>query len=97
MVLEGTFDGRGVFLFTDNRIAYSHMDGAYPAGVKVNGKPWPDLKQPLMPDAAAIPVRIIRKQARGTVTLLPAGDSARLELDDHQDSSASYRIEFGTK
>ena len=97
MVLEGTFDGRGVFLFTDNRIAYSHMDGAYPAGVKVNGKPWADLTQPLMLDAAAIPVRIIRKQARGTVTLLPAGDSARLELDDHQDDSASYRIEFGTK
>ncbi|MBR2963988.1 MAG: hypothetical protein IKC53_07265, partial [Lentisphaeria bacterium] len=97
LVLEGTFEGRGVFLFTDNRIAYSHKDGEYPTGVKVNGKPWGDLTQPLMLDAAAIPFRIIRKQARGTVTLLPADDFARLELDDHQDASASYRIEFGAK
>jgi hypothetical protein len=97
MVLEGTFEGRGVFLFMGSLIAYSHKDGAYPTGVKVNGKPWADLTQPLMLDAAAIPARIIRKQARGTVTLLPAEDFARLELDDHQDASASYRIEFGTK
>ncbi len=97
MVLEGTFEGRGVFLFTNNMIAYSHKDGEYPTGVKVNGKPWGDLTQPLMLDSAAVPARIIRKQARGTVTLLPADDFARLELDDHQDGSASYRIEFGTK
>ena len=97
MVLEGTFEGRGVFLFTNNMIAYSHKDGEYPTGVKVNGKPWGDLTQPLMLDSAAVPARIIRKQARGTVTLLPADDFARLELNDHQDGSASYRIEFGTK
>jgi serpin B len=97
MVLEGTFEGRGVFLFMSNLIAYSHKDGEYPKNVKVNGKPWADLTQPLMLDAATIPARIIRKQARGTVTLLPAEDFARLELDDHQDNSASYRIEFGTK
>ncbi len=97
LVLEGTFDGRGVFLFMGSMIAYSHKDGAYPIGVKIDGKPWPDLTKPLMLDAAAIPTRIMRKQARGTVTLLPAEDSAKLELNDHQDGSASYRIEFGTK
>ena len=66
-------------------------------GVKIDGTPWQNLKQPVKLDEAAFPVRIIRKQARGTVTLLPAEDFARLELDDHQDGSASYRIEFGTK
>ena len=97
MVLEGTFEGCGAFIFMDNMIAYSHKDGAYPAGVKIDGKPWTDLTKPLFLDDAAFPVRIIRKQARGTVTLLPADDFARLELDDHQDGSTSYRIEFGTK
>ena len=97
MVLEGTFEGRGVFLFVDNLIAYSHKEGKYPTDVKVNGKQWTDLKQPLTLDDAAIPARIIRKEARGTVTLQPAKDFARLEINDHQDASASYRIEFGTK
>ena len=97
LVLEGTFEGRGAFLFMGNMIAYSHKDGEYPANVKVDGKPWTDLTKPLMLESAVIPVRIMRKQARGTVTLLPAEDFARLELDDHQDGSAPYRIEFGTK
>ena len=97
LVLEGTFEGSGAFLFMGNMIAYSHKDGEYPADVKVDGKPWTDLTKPLKLDEAGIPVRIIRKEARGTVTLLPAEDFARLELDDYQDASASYRIEFGTK
>ena len=98
LVLEGTFDGRGVFLFMGSMIAYSNREGEYPAGVKIDGKPWPDLTKPLMLDAAAIPTRIMRKQARGTVTLLPADEHhAQLELNDFQDGSDYYRIEFATK
>ena len=66
-------------------------------GVMIIGVPWENPNQPLMLDASAVPVKIVRKQARGTVTLLPAEDFARLELDDHHDGSDSYRIEFGTK
>lgn len=97
LVLEGTFEGRGSFHFIDGLVVYSHKEGVEPADVKINGKSWTDLKKPVKLNADAFPVRIIRKQARGTVTLLPAEDFARLEIDDHQDGSASYRIEFGTK
>ncbi|MBP5585832.1 MAG: serpin family protein [Lentisphaeria bacterium] len=96
LVLEGTFEGRGSFHFIDGLVVYSHKEGAKPTGVKINGESWTDLKKPVKLDAP-FPVRIIRKQARGTVTLLPAEDFARLEIDDHQDGSASYRIELGTK
>ncbi len=97
LVLEGTFEGRGSFHFIDGLVVYSHKEGVEPAGVKINGKSWTDLKKPVKLNADAFPVRIIRKHARGTVTLLPAEDFARLELNDHQDGSASYRIELGTK
>ncbi len=97
LVLEGTFNGYGSFHFAGGLIVYSHKDGAYPTNVTINGQPWTDLNQPLKLDGISFPARIIRKQARGTVTLLPADDFARLELNDHQDGSASYRIEFGTK
>ncbi len=97
MVLEGTFEGRGSFHFIDGLVVYSHKEGTYPTGVKINGQSWVNLRNPVKLPGEAFPVRIIRKQARGTVTLLPADDFARLEIDDHQDGSASYRIELGTK
>ena len=97
LVLEGTFEGRGAFHFVDGLVVYSHKDGTYPTGVKINGQSWVNLHNPVKLPGEPSPVRIIRKQARGTVTLLPAEDFARLEIDDHQDGSASYRIELGTK
>ena len=96
LVLEGTFEGRGSFHFIDGLIVYSHKEGTEPTGVKINGNSWVNLKNPFKLNAT-FPVRIIRKQARGTVTLLPAEDFARLEIDDYQDGSASYRIELGAK
>ena len=98
LVLEGRFEGRGVFHMMDKVITYLHREGAFPTGVKVNGVPWENPNQPLMLDGSAVPVKIVRKQARGTVTLLPADEHhAQLELNDFQDGSDYYRIEFATK
>ena len=99
LILEGTFDGRGTFVFEGNTITYRHESGGKPADLKVNGRPWEDLSRPfriaITPDFAK--AAIVEQEGRGSVELTNAPDRFILLIDDAEASSAPYKIWIAAK
>ena len=99
LILEGTFDGRGTFVFEGNTITYRHESGGKPADLKVNARPWDDLAQPfriaITPDFAK--AAIVEQEGRGSVELTNAPDRFVLLIDDAEASSAPYKIWIAAK
>ena len=99
LILEGTFDGRGTFVFEGNTITYRHESDGCPTGLTVNGRPWEDLSMPfriaITPDFAK--AAIVDREGRGTVELTTAPDRFVLLIDDTEASSAPYKIGIAAK
>ena len=97
--VEGRFDGRGYFIFKDNTIMYRHVREQYPAGVRINGKNWDDLKKPFVLDFTPDHDRaaILEKEARSIVSLTLKPNTFELLIDDKASSSGDYYVRIGTK
>ena len=96
VVLKGTIDGEGTFVFQENRIEYKHSQFEYPTDMTVDGKPWRNLREPFELGFTPVPdtAEIVDKSGRGTIRLSSYQNRVELYVYDSPSSSASYRIEI---
>lgn len=96
VVLRGTIDGDGTFVFQGDKIVYRNGSYNYPTNVTVSGKTWRNLDEPF--ELGFTPVfnsaELLEKEGRNadTIRLTKYEDHAELYLYDSAGSSAPYRI-----
>jgi len=102
LVLDGTFNGKGVFTVNLNKIEYRHEAFDPPVNVTINGKPWEDLSQPfyiLQPIYNHNIYTLVKEfSGRKNATLAITGwKSFELRFDDHEDTPAVYHLTVGSE
>ena len=94
IVLEGVFDGEGLFIFRGNRGVYRHTAFDMPEKVTVNGKPWNDLKKPFeldfIPDYSA--TNVAELNGRNDIRLDYFRNRMELYISDADPSRDDYRV-----
>ena len=96
VIIRGTIDGDGTFVFQENKIIYRNGSFDYPTNVTVSGRNWRNLDEPF--DLGFTPVfnsaELLEKEGRNadTIRLSIFEDHAELYLYDSASSSATYRI-----
>ena len=94
IVLEGVFDGEGLFIFRGNRGIYRHTAFDMPEKVTVNGKPWNDLKKPFeldfIPDYSK--TNVSEMNGRNDIRLDYFRNRMELYISDADPSRDDYRV-----
>lgn len=96
VVIRGTFDGEGTFIFQEDKILYRHASFDYPTSLTVNGRVWRNLDEPF--DLGFVPVfdsaELVGKEGRNadTIRLTKFEDHVELYIYDSDGSSAQYRV-----
>ncbi len=99
LIVDGVFDGRGVFVFEKDTIRYRNESSEYPKDVTINGLSWDDLEKPFglgfTPDFDK--ATLLEKRGRDPVRLTRGAEKFELLIDDYEPDSSKYMVRIGAK
>jgi tetratricopeptide (TPR) repeat protein len=94
ILIEGTIDGSGAFVFDGSTVRYRHGSFREPDDIKINGKPWTDLSEPFelgfTPSAETL--SNIKVAGRGIAAMRMADGNLEVLIDDVAGGAGPYRI-----
>ena len=91
-----------LFWFTRNRVIYFKIDGERPTSVRVDQKPWTDLKKPFeldsVPDFATAPeTKNVFVDGDVTMTLSPMRSSVILQVKNNRDTAILLKFKMSMR